>query len=66
MTHLHFRRALLMTAALAGFTVPALAAGPTVLTVPWVPTNPASPHTTYPTATIILGATVPSAVGSTG
>lgn len=41
----------------------------TVLTVPWVPATPTTPHTTYPVnstteATIILGATVPSAVGS--
>jgi hypothetical protein len=42
----------------------------TVLTVPWVPATPTTPHTTYPVnstteATIILVATVPSAVGST-
>lgn len=42
----------------------------TVLTVPWVPATPTTPHTTYAInstteATIILGATVPSAVGST-
>jgi hypothetical protein len=41
----------------------------TVLTVPWDPTTPTTPHTTYPLnstteATIILVATVPSAVGS--
>jgi hypothetical protein len=41
----------------------------TVLTVPWVPATPTTPHTTYPVnstteANIILGATVPSAVGS--
>ncbi|WP_180539278.1 hypothetical protein [Nevskia soli] len=65
MTHLHFRRALLVTAALAGFTLPALAIAPVPLTVPWIPTNPSSPHTTYPTANIILGATVPNIVGST-
>jgi hypothetical protein len=45
------------------------AAGVTVLTVPWDPNNPLSPHTTYPLngtteATIVLQATVPSAVGS--
>ncbi len=44
-------------------------AAPTVLTVPWLPTSPTTPHTTYPInstteATIILVATVPSAVGS--
>jgi hypothetical protein len=42
----------------------------TVLTVPWVPATPTTPHTTYPQtstteAVITLGATVPSAVGST-
>jgi hypothetical protein len=41
----------------------------TVLTVPWVPSTPLSPHTTYPVnstteVTVVLGATVPSAVGS--
>ena len=41
----------------------------TVLTVPWVPATPTTPHTTYPMnstteATIILGATAPTAVGS--
>jgi hypothetical protein len=41
----------------------------TVLTVPFDPTTPTTPHTTYPLnstteATIILVATVPSAVGS--
>jgi hypothetical protein len=41
----------------------------TVLTVPFVPTNPTSPHYTYPINSttevqIVLGATVPSAVGS--
>jgi len=41
------------------------AAGLTVLTVPEDPTNLTTPHTTYPTATIVLGATCPSCVGST-
>ena len=41
----------------------------TVLTVPWDPANPLSPHTAYPISgvtevTVILAATVPSAVGS--
>ena len=41
----------------------------TVLTVPWDPTTPLSPHTAYPIsavleATVVLSATVPSAVGS--
>jgi len=41
----------------------------TVLTVPWIPTTPTSPHSTYAISstiesTIVLGATVPSAVGS--
>jgi hypothetical protein len=48
----------------------ASAAGLTVLTVPWIPGTPTSPHSTYAInstteATIVLGATVPSAVGST-
>jgi hypothetical protein len=43
------------------------AAGLTVLTVPWEPTAPLSPHTTYPInptteATVTLGATVPDGV----
>jgi hypothetical protein len=42
------------------------ASGLTVLTVPWIPTNPTFPHTTYavnPTTeiTVVLGATAPSA-----
>jgi len=42
------------------------AAGLTVLTVPWDPAHPLTPHTTYPIsstteATIVLGATAPSA-----
>jgi hypothetical protein len=45
------------------------AAGLTVLTVPWDPTNPLSPHTTYPVngtteVTVTLGATVPVGVVS--
>ena len=43
-----------------------MAAGLTVLTVPWDPTNPLTPHTTYPInatteVTVSLGATAPSA-----
>ena len=43
------------------------AAGLTVLTVPWEPTTPQSPHTTYPInptteVTVTLGATVPAGV----
>ena len=43
------------------------AAGLTVLTVPWEPTSPLSPHTSYPITsstevTVTLGATVPSGV----
>jgi|SRR5579864_373783 len=60
-----------LLAAISVFLVPcvALGASPTVLTVPWVPSNPTVPHTTYPVtgsteAKIIMGATVPSAVGS--
>ena len=65
--------------ALALASAPAAnAAGPTVLTVPWDAANLASPHTTYPLpfgaptsatptseVSVVLGATVPSAVGST-
>jgi hypothetical protein len=40
------------------------AAGLTVLTVPEDPANATTPHTTYPTAKIVLGATCPSCVGS--
>jgi len=45
------------------------AAGLTVLTVPWDPTNPLSPHTTYAInatteVTVTLGATVPAGVAS--
>lgn len=48
---------------------PALFGQVTVLTVPWAPATPLSPHTTYPTSgtteiSVTLGATVPSAVGS--
>jgi hypothetical protein len=59
----------------AGFAVLFLAQGfasaqVTVLTAPFDPNNPTTPHTTYPLtgtteSTIILLATVPSAVGST-
>ena len=43
-----------------------MAAGLTVLTVPWDPTNALSPHTTYPItgtaeANVVLGATAPGA-----
>jgi hypothetical protein len=56
-------------ATLAGMLVlptGAMAAGLTVLTVPWIPASPSTPHTTYainPTteATVVLGATAPSA-----
>jgi hypothetical protein len=55
-----------MFVAQAAFGVPVPV---TVLTVPWVPASPTTPHTTYAQsstteATIVLGATVPSAVGS--
>jgi hypothetical protein len=48
----------------------AFAAAPTVLVVPTDPNNPTFPHTTYPVTSttesnIVLGATVPSAWGST-
>jgi hypothetical protein len=38
---------------------------PIVLTVPEVPGTPTTPHTTYPNATLVLGATAPNLVGST-
>jgi hypothetical protein len=43
----------------------AMAIVPTVLTVPFQPGSPTTPHTTYPGATVVLGATVPNIVGST-
>jgi hypothetical protein len=57
-------------AAFVALCAASLSAQVTVLTVPWDPTNPTTPHTTYPInstteATVILVATVPSAVGST-
>ena len=47
------------------------AAGLTVLTVPWEPTQPLSPHTTYAVidtteVTVTLGATVPVGVTTWG
>jgi len=56
-----------LVAALVCMFFPALAsaAGLTVLTVPEDPTTLTTPHTTYPAATIVLGATCPSCVGST-
>ena len=60
-----------IAALFAMFLSQAIASGAvTVLTVPWVPATPTTPHTTYPQtstteAAVILGATVPSAVGST-
>jgi hypothetical protein len=55
--------------ALVGMTLlptTSMAAGLTVLTVPWIPSSPTTPHTTYAInatteATIVLGATAPSA-----
>jgi hypothetical protein len=41
-----------------------LAIVPTVLAVPWVPASPTLPHTTYPGATVVLGATAPNIAGS--
>ena len=67
------RKYFTFTSAIAGLAALCLAqslsAAVTVLTVPWVPATPTTPHTTYPTtstteASIILVATVPSAVGS--
>lgn len=63
----------LFSSTIVGFTALCLAhalpAAVTVLTVPFDPNNPTTPHNTYPVsstteATIILVATAPSAVGS--
>ncbi len=60
----------ILTAAIAAICASqSVSAAVTVLTVPWVPATPTTPHTTYPLnstteASIILVATVPSAVGS--
>jgi hypothetical protein len=58
-----------MAAFAAMFLTQAAFGAVTVLTVPWVPASPTTPHTTYAQsstteAKIVLGATVPSAVGS--
>lgn len=57
-----------LTTLAATLVLPAtsFAAGLTVLTVPWIPATPTFPHTTYAVtatteATIVLGATAPSA-----
>lgn len=41
---------------IAGLVIAPIASAQSVNTVPWDPTNPASPHTAYAGATIVLGA----------
>ncbi len=48
--------------AVAAVALSASARAQTVLTVPWDPTNPAAPHTAYPGANIVLGATFTGAI----
>lgn len=48
--------------AVAGVALSASARAQTVLTVPWDPTNSAAPHTAYPGANIVLGATFTGAI----
>lgn len=48
----------------AALSIPAMAVTPVVLTVPFDPNNPATPHDTYAGATVFLGATVPNIYGS--
>src|ERR1022692_1041576 len=73
--NLQMKTRCLYTIAIATFFAMFLAHGMafgavTVDTVPWNPATPTTPHTTYPLNSttevmIVLGATVPSAVGST-
>jgi hypothetical protein len=65
MRHLNSSRSLWSVCALLAVSLPAFAITPVPLTVPFEPTNFSAPHTTYPGASIILGATVPNIVGST-
>lgn len=58
------RRVCLLLALLAIVSLPAMAITPQVVTVPWDPTNPSTPHDAYAGATIVLGATVPNIFGS--
>jgi hypothetical protein len=53
-------RYFLLSAITVLISLPALALAPVVYTVPWDPTNPATPHDTYSGATVVLGATVPN------
>ena len=60
---------LTLLAALVVFQTSMFGAGLTVLTVPWVPTSPLTPHSAYvtqggPEIPVTLQATVPSAFGS--
>jgi len=58
------RRLCLLLALVAIVSVPAMAITPNVLTVPWDPSNPSTPHDAYSGATVVLGATVPNIAGS--
>lgn len=60
----HGASALALAAAFLALPQVSRAIVPQVLTVPEVPTNASIPHTTYPSATITLGATVPNVSGS--
>ncbi len=64
MKYRNFKRAFWIGSAVLAASLPAFAIAPAPLTVPFDPTNISAPHTTYPGATIILGATVPNIVGS--
>jgi hypothetical protein len=48
----------ILVLAIAGLVMVPLSSAQAVSTVPWDPTNPAAPHTAYPGANIVLGATV--------
>ncbi len=58
------KRVFWIGSAVLAASLPAFAIAPAPLTVPFDPTNFSAPHTTFPGATIILGATVPNIVGS--
>jgi hypothetical protein len=58
------RRVCLLFALVAIVSLPAMAITPKVLTVPWDPSTPSTPHDAYSGATVVLGATVPNIYGS--
>ena len=60
-----FWRSCLLSAMAGVLCLPAFAIVPSVLTVPWDPSNPSTAHDTYSGATIVLGATVPNIYKST-